>query len=178
MEVYNNSLCTKAVFPPEALKAGVIIPQLFRSQERLYSHFVCLFCLIADQCHCQNKLESIQSVPGVNNQAREIQRRVKGKMKRESKEEFVKGKVAVIWEIKKDEERWIVTEKKRGKERQAKVRVQPLSAADSRGIERGCLALSSPHHNDDSLCSEPQNCYKSRRLQSELDKWEPALTKP
>lgn len=72
MEVYGNGLCTKAVFSPEALKAGIIIPQLFRSQERLYSHFVCLFCLIADQCHCQNKLESVQSAPSVNNQVWEI----------------------------------------------------------------------------------------------------------
>lgn len=67
MEVYDNSLRTKAVFSPEALKAGIIVPQLFRSQERLYSHFR----LITDQCHCQNKLESIQSAPSVNNQARE-----------------------------------------------------------------------------------------------------------
>lgn len=61
-------------------------------------------------------------------------------------------------------------EKKRETERQGKVQVQPLSAADSLGIERGCLALSSPHHNDDSLRGEPQNCYKSRLLQSGLDK--------
>lgn len=55
---------------------------------------------------------------------------------------------------------------------------QPLSSADSLEIEKGCLPLSSPHRVDDSLHSEPQNHYKSRLLQSELDKWEPALTKP
>lgn len=31
---------------------------------------------------------------------------------------------------------------------------------------------------DDSLCSEPENQYKSRLLERESDKWEPALPKP
>lgn len=60
--------------------------------------------------------------------------------------------------------------KLRETERQGWVEVQPLSSADSLEIERGCLPLSSQHHNDDSLRSEPQNHYKSRLLQAESDK--------
>lgn len=81
MEVHNNSVSTRecvCVFTWD-IKAGIINSQFFRSQERLDIWFVCLFYLTAHQCHWQNKLASMQSVPGVNNdRAREIEGGVKG----------------------------------------------------------------------------------------------------
>lgn len=62
------SVCAqKFVFSPGTLKAGIITSQFSGSQERLDICFVCLFYLTAHQCHLQNKLESMQSVPSVNN---------------------------------------------------------------------------------------------------------------
>lgn len=45
------------------------------------------------------------------------------------------------------------------------------------GNRVGPMPLSSQHHGDDPW-SEPQNDYKSRLLEWELNKWEPALSKP